>query len=142
MYSVLCFFVYLHTENCRREMNRRIITAILAMLGFGVACSSVRKSTPGTELKVDTVQERTIIRLMYGPPRREYQPQQFSDSTVVGQTTDSIVTRSEEKHPVISPMYGVPHRGFHAKPLVDSTSNATTPQESETAVPSSASSKQ
>jgi hypothetical protein len=111
-------------------------------LGFGVACSNVRKSTASTELKVDTVQERTIIRLMYGPPRREYQPQQFSDSTVIDRTTDSAVTRSEGKHPVMSTMYGVPHRGFHAKPLVDSTDNTTTPQESQTATPSSTFSKQ
>ena len=51
-------------------MNARIITALLALLGFGAACSGVKETAKSTDSRADSVRVQRPIRLMYGvrPP--------------------------------------------------------------------------
>ena len=57
-------------------MNARIITALLALLGFGAACSGVKE----TAKSADSVRVQRPIRLMYGVPVREFQARPLADS--------------------------------------------------------------
>ena len=54
-------------------MNARIITALLALLGFGAACSGVKETAKSTDSRADSVRVQRPIRLMYGVPVREFQ---------------------------------------------------------------------
>ncbi len=69
-------------------MNARIITALLALLGFGTACSGVKESAKSADDRTDSVRIHHPIRLMYGVPVREFQARPLVDST-----------HSEERHP-------------------------------------------
>ena len=51
-------------------MNARIITALLALLGFGAACSGVKETAKSTDSRADSVRVQRPIRLMYGVPVR------------------------------------------------------------------------
>lgn len=57
-------------------MNARIITALLALLGFGAACSGVKE----TAKSAGSVRVQRPIRLMYGVPVREFQARPLADS--------------------------------------------------------------
>ena len=59
-----------------KNMNARIITALLALLGFGAACSGVKS----TDSRADSVRVQRPIRLMYGVPVREFQARPLADS--------------------------------------------------------------
>ena len=52
-------------------MNARIITALLALLGFGAACSGVKETAKSAGSRADSVRVQRPIRLMYGVPVRE-----------------------------------------------------------------------
>jgi len=54
-------------------MNARIITALLALLGFGAACSGVKETAKSAGSRADSVRVQRPIRLMYGVPVREFQ---------------------------------------------------------------------
>ncbi|WP_317318928.1 hypothetical protein [Alistipes communis] len=54
-------------------MNARIITALLALLGFGAACSGVKETAKSADSRADSVRVQRPIRLMYGVPVREFQ---------------------------------------------------------------------
>ena len=56
-----------------KNMNARIITALLALLGFGAACSGVKETAKSTDSRADSVRVQRPIRLMYGVPVREFQ---------------------------------------------------------------------
>ena len=53
-----------------KNMNARIITALLALLGFGAACSGVKETAKSTDSRADSVRVQRPIRLMYGVPVR------------------------------------------------------------------------
>ena len=57
-------------------MNARIITALLALLGFGAACSAAKSAGS----RADSVRVQRPIRLMYGVPVREFQARPLADS--------------------------------------------------------------
>ena len=61
-------------------MNARIITALLALLGFGAACSGVKETAKSTDSRADSVRVQRPIRLMYGVPVREFQARPLADS--------------------------------------------------------------
>lgn len=60
-------------------MKYKVIASILALLGFGSSCSTVKQSNgrqetdPPSEIREDSV-EVPQIRLMYGVPRAEFRP--------------------------------------------------------------------
>ena len=61
-----------------KNMNARIITALLALLGFGAACSGVKETAKSTDSRADSVRVQRPIRLMYGEgrlPSAEAQPE-------------------------------------------------------------------
>ena len=51
-----------------KNMNARIITALLALLGFGAACSGVKETAKSADSRADSVRVQRPIRLMYGVP--------------------------------------------------------------------------
>ena len=61
-------------------MNARIITALLALLGFGAACSGVKETAKSAGSRADSVRVQRPIRLMYGVPVREFQARPLADS--------------------------------------------------------------
>lgn len=65
-------------------MNARIITALLALLGFGAACSGVKETAKSADSRADSradsVRVQRPIRLMYGVPVREFQARPLADS--------------------------------------------------------------
>ena len=63
-----------------KNMNARIITALLALLGFGAACSGVKETAKSTDSRADSVRVQRPIRLMYGVPVREFQARPLADS--------------------------------------------------------------
>ena len=65
-------------------MNARIITALLALLGFGAACSGVKETAKSTDSRADSVRVQRPIRLMYGVPVREFQARPLADSAPGG----------------------------------------------------------
>ena len=65
-------------------MNARIITTLLAMLGFGVACSGTKGAAKTPEEAADTVRIQRPIRLMYGVPVRDFQARPLTDSVPNG----------------------------------------------------------
>lgn len=64
--------IYLSVNSARnvtdrtKNMNARIITALLALLGFGAACSGVKETAKSTDSRADSVRVQRPIRLMYG----------------------------------------------------------------------------
>ena len=60
-------------------MNARIITALLALLGFGAACSGVKETAKSTDSRADSVRVQRPIRLMYGVPVREFQARPLAE---------------------------------------------------------------
>ena len=66
-----------------KNMNARIITALLALLGFGAACSGVKETAKSTDSRADSVRVQRPIRLMYGVPVREFQARPLADSASV-----------------------------------------------------------
>lgn len=78
-------------------MKYKAIATILAMLGFGTSCSTVKhpkseqKSDKPTEIMTDTV-EIQQIKLMYGVPRAEFrQPEVMQE-----QPADSGASAEEQ----------------------------------------------
>lgn len=61
-------------------MNARVITALLALLGFGTACSGVRQTAKNSDDAKDSVTVLRPIRLMYGVPVRDFQARPLSDT--------------------------------------------------------------
>lgn len=66
---------------CFKNMNARIITAMLALLGFGTACSGVKRSAKGSAETTDSLTVVRPIRLMYGVPVRDFQARPLVDTT-------------------------------------------------------------
>lgn len=65
-------------------MNARIIIAMLALLGFGSACSGVKQASKGSEAAPEAVPDSVTvyrpIRLMYGVPVRDFQAKPLADT--------------------------------------------------------------
>ena len=68
-------------------MNARIITALLALLGFGAACSGVKETAKSTDSRADSVRVQRPIRLMYGVPVREFQARRGAAGRCSGEVT-------------------------------------------------------
>lgn len=79
--EILHIFVSEFDEMRFKKMNARVITAILALLGFGTACSSVKQAAKGSEEAPDSVTVLRPIRLMYGVPVRDFQARPLVDTT-------------------------------------------------------------
>ncbi len=88
-------------------MNRRIKLALLAMLGFSTACSTVRntsadskKSNQTSEAEAVQTQERPRIKVMYGvpnPPRVEEEKDYEIDPVVEQPADDEEVKQVDKK---------------------------------------------
>lgn len=64
-----------------KNMNARIITALLALLGFGAACSGVKETAKSTGQPCGQREGPTADPcLMYGVPVREFQARPLADS--------------------------------------------------------------
>ena len=76
-----------------KDMNARIITALLALLGFGAACSGVKETAKRADEGADSVKIQRPIRLMYGVPVREFQARPLTDSIRSGEQPQSDSVR-------------------------------------------------
>lgn len=77
-------------------MNARIITALLALLGFGAACSGVKETAKSADGRADSVRVQRPIRLMYGVPVREFQARPLTDSVRGEGRLPSAVAQPED----------------------------------------------
>jgi len=65
---------------CFKKMNARVITALLALLGFGTSCSGVKQVAKGSDETTDSMTVVRPIRLMYGVPVRDFQARPLADT--------------------------------------------------------------
>lgn len=86
-------------------MRFKVLSTLLALLGFGASCSGVRHAGKSAEQAPGEVPDREIdtqyveppIRLMYGVPPRDYRVQPSAEETPedrgepAGTTNDSSV---------------------------------------------------
>lgn len=80
-----------------KNMNARMITALLALLGFGTACSGVKEAAKTSDAgSSDSVEIHRPIRLMYGVPVREFQARPLADSVQGAERRQSDADQSAD----------------------------------------------